>query len=74
MIKGFYECIVGSVMANRMIIYVPYTKDSLEYNERIEIIEKTRTMIRKLRKYIDVKFRAGIGSVVRLEECLRSYE
>ena len=61
-------------MANRMIIYVPYTKDSLEYNERIEIIEKTRTMIRKLRKYIDVKFRAGIGSVVRLEECLRSYE
>ncbi len=73
-IKGFYDCIVGSVMANRMIIYVPYTKDSLEYNERIEIIEKTRTMIRKLRKYIDVKFRAGIGSVVRLEECLRSYE
>jgi two-component system response regulator YesN len=73
-IKGFYDCIVGSVMANRMIIYVPYAKEVLEYNERIEVIEKTRTMIRKLRKYIDVRFRAGIGSVVRLEECMRSYE
>ncbi|MBR5359351.1 MAG: response regulator, partial [Lachnospiraceae bacterium] len=73
-IKGFYDCIIGSVMANRMIIYVPYAKETLEYKERIEIIEKTRTMIRKLKKYIDVRFRAGIGSVVRLEECMRSYE
>ena len=73
-IKGFYECVVGSVMANRMIIYVPYGKESLEYRERIEIIENTRTMIRKLKKYIDVRFRAGIGSIVKLEECIRSYQ
>ncbi len=73
-VKGFYECIIGSMMANRIIIYVPYGKNSLEYNERIEIIEKTRTMIRKLRQYVDVKFRAGIGSIVRLSECARSYE
>ncbi len=73
-IKGFFECMIGSMMANRVIIYVPYGKDSLEYSERIEIIEKTRTMIRKLKQYIDVRFRAGIGSIVRLEECARSYE
>ena len=73
-IKGYFECIIGSMMANRVIIYVPYDKDSLEYSERIEIIEKTRTMIRKLKQYIDVRFRAGIGSVIRLEECARSYE
>jgi two-component system response regulator YesN len=73
-IKGFYDCVIGSVMANRMIIYVPYDKDAVEYNERIEIIEKTRTMIRKLKQYIDVRFRAGIGSVVKLEECIRSYQ
>ena len=73
-VKGFFECIVGSMMANRIIIYVPYGKSSLEYNERIEIIEKTRTMIRKLKQYVDVKFRAGIGSVVKLSECARSYE
>ncbi|MCR5406254.1 MAG: response regulator [Lachnospiraceae bacterium] len=73
-VKGFYECIIGSMMANRVIIYVPHDTDNLEYTERIEIIEKTRTMIRKLRQYVDVKFRAGIGSVVKLEECARSYQ
>ncbi|MCR5508430.1 MAG: response regulator [Lachnospiraceae bacterium] len=73
-VKGFFDCVVGSVMANRIIIYVPYEKNAIEYNERIQIIEKTRTMIRKLRQYVDVRFRAGIGSVVRLMECSRSYE
>ncbi len=73
-VKGFFECIMGSMMANRIIIYVPYEKNSLEYNERIEIIEKTRTMIRKLKQYVDVKFRAGIGSVVKIADCVRSYE
>lgn len=73
-IKGFFECVIGSMMANRIIIYVPYEKDAVEYNERIEIIEKTRTMIRKLKQYIDVRFRAGIGSVVKLEDCIRSYQ
>ncbi|MBQ7587084.1 MAG: response regulator [Lachnospiraceae bacterium] len=73
-IKGFFECVIGSMMANRIIIYVPYEKDAIEYNERIEIIEKTRTMIRKLKQYIDVRFRAGIGSVVKLEDCIRSYQ
>jgi two-component system response regulator YesN len=73
-VKGFFECIISSMMANRVIIYVPYSKENLEYAERIEIIEKTRTMIRKLKQYVDVRFRAGIGSVVPLLECARSYE
>ncbi len=73
-VKGFYECIISSMMTNRVIIYVPYGKNTLEYSERIEIIEKTRTMIRKLKQYVDVRFRAGIGSVVELLECARSYE
>ena len=73
-VKGFYECVIGSMMANRVIIYVPHDTENVEYAERIEIIEKTRTMIRKLRQYVDVKFRAGIGSVVKLEECARSYQ
>ncbi|MCR5421707.1 MAG: response regulator [Lachnospiraceae bacterium] len=73
-IKGFYECVISSMMANRVIIYVPYESESLDYTERIAIIEKTRTMIRKLSQYVEVKFRAGIGSIVKLEDCARSYE
>ncbi len=73
-VKGFFDCIISSMMANRIVIYVPYGKATLEYNERIEIIEKARTMIRKLKQYVDVRFRAGIGSVVDFSECARSYE
>ena len=72
-VKGYFECVIGSMMANRVIIYVPYDNRTLEYTERIEIIEKTRTMIRKLSQYIDMKFRAGIGSIYTLEECAKSY-
>ncbi len=73
-VKGFYECVISSIMTNRVIIYVPYEKSTLEYNERIEIIEKTRTMIRKLKQYVDVRFRAGIGSVMKFSDCAMSYE
>lgn len=73
-IKEFFMCVTGSLMANRIIIFVPYENPSLDYNERIKIIEKTRSMIKKLNSRIDVKFRAGIGSTRRLHECMESYK
>ncbi len=73
-VKDFFPCIVGSVMANRVIIYVPSDKPELDYNERIEVIEQARKMVKKLNSSIDVRFRAGIGSTVRLQECMESYK
>ncbi len=73
-VKEFFVCVTGSLMANRVIIFVPHEKAQLEYNERIEVIEKTRRMIKKLNSHIDVKFRAGIGSTRKLHECMESYK
>ncbi|HOO27033.1 MAG TPA: response regulator [Lachnospiraceae bacterium] len=73
-VKEFFVCVIGSLMANRVIVFVPYEKSVLDYNERIEIIEKTRSMIKKLNAHIDVKFRAGIGSTQKLHDCMESYK
>ena len=39
----------------------PYEKDVMDYNERIELIEKARELTRYLRKRTDISFRIGIG-------------
>ena len=39
-LKENFDCIVGTVMANKLAVLVPYEKDVMDYNERIELIEK----------------------------------
>ncbi|MBR6451941.1 MAG: response regulator [Lachnospiraceae bacterium] len=72
--KTAFSCITGSLMANRMILLVPVTGTGIDYTARIEIIEKCRAMLKKLSERVDVRFRAGIGSVHRLSECTESYK
>ena len=64
-IKEYFYCIIGSMMANMMIIFVPCEAlvESIEYEERIQLINKTREMTRRLRKQTDVQFRVSIGSI-----------
>lgn len=41
-LKEYFNCYVGSVMANKLAVLVPYEKETMDYNERIELIEKAR--------------------------------
>ena len=56
-VKEFFPCIMGSVMANKVAAFVPCKESSLDYNGRIAIIEKARELARKMKKRIDVQFR-----------------
>lgn len=71
----FPNAVVGSMMANKVIIFVPdeETTSEEEYTERIRNIEIGRKMIHKLKKQIDAQFRIGMGSTRRLEEAEVSY-
>lgn len=71
--KGFFECLVGPVMGNRIVLLVPHEKDCVEYEERVEILTRMRNMLHKLESRIDSKFRGGIGRVRALEEVKESY-
>ena len=60
-LKEHFDCIVGTVMANKLAVLVPYEKEIMDYNERIELIEKARELVRYMRKRTDISFRIGIG-------------
>ncbi len=73
MIKEYFPGIVGSLMANKIPVMVPYCRPKMDYNERIELIEKSRELSRKLKKKLNISFRIGIGSVKNLYAQLESY-
>ena len=72
-IKGYTGGIVGPVMANKIAVFVPTDKDEFDYNERINLIETCRLMVRRLNRELDIKFRAGIGSIKPLDKMAASY-
>lgn len=73
-IKNTWDCIVGSVISNKIPIFLPMERKRMEYEERIEIIDVARELARRLQRVTDVSFRIGIGSVQKLSESMQSYE
>ncbi|MEE1254969.1 MAG: helix-turn-helix domain-containing protein [Lachnospiraceae bacterium] len=73
MIKAYFPGIVGNIMANKIAVFIPCEETVLEYEQRIQIIEKSRELARKLRTKADVVFRIGIGSVKPMKEAIVSY-
>lgn len=72
-LKEYFNCYVGAVMANKLAVLVPYEKEAMDYNERIELIEKAREAVRYLRKRTDISFRIGFGSVGEMRDMADSY-
>lgn len=74
-VKEYFHCIVGAMMANMIVVYVPVEKESGqdEYEDRVDIIESARKLVRNLKSRADSDFRIGIGSVKPLEEASASY-
>ncbi|MCR4989274.1 MAG: helix-turn-helix domain-containing protein [Lachnospiraceae bacterium] len=73
-LKEFFPCKVGSVMANKIAVLVPYNKQEMDYNSRIELIDRGRELVRYLRKKVDISFRLGIGGVKPLRQLGNSYQ
>lgn len=71
--KGFFDCLVGPVMGNRIVLLVPHETENVEYEERVEILTRMRNLIHKLESRIDSKFRGGIGRVRSIEDLKESY-
>ncbi|MCR5715284.1 MAG: response regulator [Lachnospiraceae bacterium] len=73
-IYDFLSCIIGPVMGNRIILFVPKEHDHSEYEERVEIITRIRNMIRRLEGDLELTFRAGIGDIVKVAQSYTSYQ
>ncbi|MFU0826073.1 MAG: Stage 0 sporulation A-like protein [Lachnoclostridium sp.] len=72
-VKEHFNCIIGAVMANKVIVMVPTQPVENEYEERLRTIEQARRLLHALEKKIDAKFRIGIGHTYRIEELNQSY-
>lgn len=73
-VKDYFDGVTGPAMGNRMVLFQPFEQDKVRYEERVEIITRTRNMIHKLESVMDLKCRGGIGSVKPLSSIQDSYK
>ncbi|MCR5155361.1 MAG: helix-turn-helix domain-containing protein [Butyrivibrio sp.] len=72
-VKSYFRCKIGNVMSNKIAVLIPCNESRIEYNERTEMIDRARELVRFLRKKTDISFRIGIGGVKPLRELGDSY-
>lgn len=72
--KEFFSCVVGPVMTNHVIIFIPSMEKKLDYDERIQLIEKSRNLVKKVSVHIEMSFRIGIGTVTAVTRLCDSYK
>ncbi len=72
--RGFFECLVGPIMGNRIVLLVPYEKDTEDYEDRVAIVIRARNMVHKLENRIDSIFRCGIGRVKEFGSVKESFQ
>lgn len=73
-LKEELPCVVGPIMVNKIVIFLPCSKSQLEYDDRTILIDKARKIIKDLSKRIDLQFKIGIGSVTPLNLLSDSYK
>lgn len=71
--KEYFPGIVGPVMANKIVVFMPSKEAFMEYDSRIELIDQARQLVRKLKNRVGLQFRIGIGSVKKINESVESY-
>lgn len=74
LVRETWTCVVGSVISNKIPVFIPMDTMKIDYEKRIAMIDVCRELVRKLRKLTDISFRIGIGSVRKLKESMDSYE
>lgn len=72
--KMYFKALVSEIMGNKMICVIPSEEAQLEYEERLQLIEKARSLVTSLKRTVGIDFKAGIGSVKSWEAMFDSYQ
>ncbi|MCR5595294.1 MAG: response regulator [Lachnospiraceae bacterium] len=73
-IKETLNCFVGNIMSNKIPVCVPTDASSMDYEERVELIDTCRALSTRLHKETGVSFRVGIGGIVPFIDAMESYQ
>lgn len=74
LIADYERCIIGPIMGNQLILYVPVEKEHISYDERVELITRYRNLRRKLEEKIELEFYIGISNVHSISESDIAYK
>ena len=74
MVKMYFNACVSNVMGNKLICAIMSSEADLEYEERLNLIERARNLNNSLKKMLGIDFRAGSGSVRSWEDMSQSYQ
>ena len=47
-LKDYFECVIGPAMGNRLVLFLSFDQERMQYEKRVEIITRTRNVIHKL--------------------------
>lgn len=72
--EAYPGVILGTAMANKLAGMVPCEKKQMSYEERISLIERTREIVRELKKRTQISFRIGISAIAPIEDARDSYK
>lgn len=74
-IKDKCKCVIGPLMLNRIIVFIPSDINGDEYSQRLEALNIAEYLFTKLEEKMETNFIIGIGRRYKQEEHLyRSYE
>lgn len=74
LVKVYFKAFVSGIMGNKMICVIPSEEPQLEYGDRLQLIEKARSLVTSLKHAVGIDFKAGIGSVKSWEAMFDSYQ
>jgi two-component system response regulator YesN len=73
-LKEELDCVVSPIMVNKIVCFLSSDSPQLGYDDRIELIEKARGLIRDLTRQHEIQFKIGIGSVASIYKLEESYK
>jgi two-component system response regulator YesN len=71
--KDAFDCVVGTVMSNKIAVLVSHDGIKMEYNERTILIDRVRELVHAIRRKLGIRLRIGIGGVRAINVMTDSY-
>ncbi len=72
-IKLRQNCVIGPLLSNKIICFIPVAENRIDYVERVKVIEKYELLVKELNEKMGECFRMGIGSIEAVPSLPNSY-
>ncbi len=73
-IRIFFKAYLSDIMGNKLIAAIPWSNPEMNYQERLRMIERMRSLVTSLKEMVGIDFKAGIGSVESWADMFDSYQ